>query len=409
MARIKLQDYANIIRPQDMDEIILLAEKVRRKSVKMVNSTAIGGGVAEILHRLVPLFEELGIQAKWQVIKGTGEFFTVTKAFHNALHGAKVEVSPHMFEVYEEINEMNARELDFEEDIIEIHDPQPAALIKVRGRSKGKWLWRCHIDTSHPDPQVWNYLKNYIIKYDASIFSSPSFAKELPLPQYLVNPAIDPLAEKNRELSRGEIDSVLKKFKIPKDKPIITQVSRFDYLKDPLGVIDAYRLVKKQVDCRLILAGGTASDDPESTEVLNKIKEHARNDPDIHILILPPFSDFEVNALQRASAVVLQKSLREGFGLTVTEALWKGKPVVASAVGGIPNQIVHNFTGVLVHSVEGAAYQIRYLLTHPEAAEKLGRYGKEYVREKFLLTRMLRNYLLLFIALDHPGKSIIEF
>ncbi len=408
MPKIKLADYAKIIRPQNFEEICLLAEKLKGKTIKMVNSTAVGGGVAEMLHRVVPLFNELGLNVKWDVIKGSGAFFKVTKNFHNALHGRPAEINEDMFKIYVEENNQNARELSFDEEIVVIHDPQPAALIEMKDKSSAKWIWRCHIDTSHPDPRVWDFLKNYINKYDASIFSAPSFAKELPIPQYMIYPAIDPFAEKNRELSQQEINSVLEKFKIPNDKPIITQISRFDRLKDPLGVFETYSLVKSHVDCRFIYAGGAASDDPEGARVLSELQEKSSGDKDFHILLLPPFSDFEVNAIQRASTIILQKSLKEGFGLTVTEALWKAKPVVASAVGGIPLQVIHNFTGILVHSIEGAAYQIRYLLNNPKAAQKLGEYGREHVREKFLLTRNLRNYLLLFIILEHPRESIIQ-
>jgi len=405
--KIKLAHYAKTIRQQNADEIMLLADKIRGLKVKMVNSTSMGGGVAEMLHRVIPLLNELGIEAKWEVMKGTGPFFGVTKDFHNALHGADVKFTPQNFETYREINAENAAEMSFEEDIVVIHDPQPAALIEKKGTSPAKWVWRCHIDTSRPNQQVWDFLTQYVNRYDASVFSAPSFAKELPIPQFMIYPAIDPLAEKNRTLTQMEIEGVLKKYKIVNDKPIITQVSRFDYLKDPLGVYETYRLVKKNVDCRFVYAGGTASDDPEGTKVLNELQEKVGSDKDFHILVLPPFSDFEVNALQRASAIVLQKSLREGFGLTVTEALWKSRPVIASAVGGIPYQVIHNSTGILVHSIEGTAYQIRYLLNNPQVAARLGKRGKEHVREKFLLTRNLRNYLLLFIALSHPGENII--
>lgn len=407
-SKVTLADYATIIRPQNMEEIMLLADKLRGKTVKMVNSTAEGGGVAEMLHRVVPLFNELGLKVKWEVMKGSGEFYNTTKAFHNALHGKKTEITQKMFDIYNEINEENIREMSFDEDIMLIHDPQPAALIKMKDKCDARWVWRCHIDTSHPNMQVWDFLKKYISQYDASIFSVPGFAKELPIPQYMIYPAIDPFAEKNRELTHYEINSVMKRFKIPMDKPIITQVSRFDYLKDPIGVFETYKLVKKHVDCRFVYAGGTASDDPEGNEVLSLLREKSKDEKDFHILLLPPFSDFEINALQRASSIILQKSLREGFGLTVTEAIWKGKPVIASAVGGIPLQIINNFTGILIHSIEGAAYQIRYLLNNPKVMQKLGEYGREHVREKFLLTRNLRNYLLLFLSLYHPGKSVIE-
>lgn len=409
MAKVKFEDYGKIIRPQNLEEIMILAEKLQGRTVKMVNSTAVGGGVAEMLNRIVPLFNEIGLKVKWEIIKGGGDFFNVTKAFHNALHGKSVSLQSSMFDIFRDTNEINAKEMSFDEEFIVIHDPQPAGLIEVKKDLSNKWVWRCHIDTSRPDPRVWDFLKNYIVKYDASIFSAPSFAKELPISQYLIYPAIDPLAEKNRELSQQEINSVLEKYEISSDRPIVTQISRFDYLKDPIGVFETYRLVRKHVDCQFIYAGGTASDDPEGAKVLNELQDRASGEKDFHILLLPPSANFEVNAIQRASTIILQKSLREGFGLTVTEALWKAKPVIASAVGGIPLQVIHNFTGLLVHSIEGAAYQIRYLLNNPKIAQKLGKYGREHVREKFLVTRILRNYLLLFICLSHPGESIIHY
>lgn len=404
---VNINEYAKVTRRQNIDELMLLAERLQGKTVKMINSTAVGGGVAEMLHRTVPLYNQLGLKVKWEVIKGGGDFFNITKAFHNALHGTKVEINKEMFESFQETNAQNAKELVFDEDYIVVHDPQPLPLIVKKKEGNAKWIWRCHIDTSNPDVMLLEYLKQFIVQYDASIYSSPSFARDLPIAQYLIYPAIDPFAEKNRELTPQEIAGVLAKYKIPTDKPIITQISRFDRLKDPIGVFEAYKLVKKHVDCRFIYAGGTASDDPESNQVLAELQERVGNDRDFHLLLLPPLADFEVNAIQRASTIILQKSLREGFGLTVTEALWKGKPVVASAVGGIPLQVIHNLTGLLAHSIEGVAYQIRYLLNNPAVAEQLGRYGREHVREKFLITRKLRNYLLLFIALRHQGESII--
>jgi trehalose synthase len=325
---------------------------------------------------------------KWEIIEGNKEFFDATKAFHNALHGKDEKITKEMCQVHDEVNDMNAAKMTFDEDIVVIHDPQPAGLIKMKAKSKAKWVWRCHIDTANPHQGVWNHLEKYISKYDASIFSTPSFAKELPIPQYMIYPAIDPLADKNKVLTQAEIDATLRKYNIPTDKPIITQVSRFDYLKDPIGIFETYKLVKKHHDCRFIYAGGAASDDPEGQAVLDELKERAVGHDDFHILLLPPHSNLEINALQRASTIVMQKSLKEGFGLTVTEALWKKKPVIAGAVGGIPLQVIHNFTGILVHSVEGAAHQVRYLLNNPQVCEKMGE--------------------LLFLALDHPGKSIIE-
>lgn len=409
MAKNSIKEYAKFIRPQNFDELMMLAGKVAGKSLRMVNSTAVGGGVAEMLTRIVPLYNELGIRTKWDVIKGNNPFFGVTKTFHNALHGIESEVSEAMFKVYEEATAANLADLSFDEDVVIVHDPQPAGLIAARDKSQAKWVWRCHIDTSHPQPDVWDFLKKYVEKYDAAIFSTPWFARELPEPKYFIYPAIDPLAEKNRELTEGEIEAVTRRFQLDRSRPLLVQISRFDRLKDPLGVIETYKLVKKHADCQLVLAGGGAADDPEGVEVFNRAREAAGSDPDIHLLLLPPAADLEINALQRAATVVIQKSLREGFGLTVTEALWKGKPVVASAVGGIPLQVIHNFTGLLVHSVEGAAYQVRYMINNPGAARQMGEWGREHVREKFLITRKLRNYLVLLIALDHPGQDIIKF
>jgi trehalose synthase len=279
-----------------------------------------------------------------------------------------------------------------------IHDPQPAPFIEARPQNNGSsWFWRCHIDLSHPDPAVWNFLAPWVNRYDGSIFSSPSFARQLPIPQYLFYPSIDPLAEKNKDLDPEFIHRVVTGFNIDPDRPIITQISRFDRLKDPIGVIRAYRLVKRYFDCQLVLAGGGATDDPEGNQVLAEAQAEANNDPDIHLLLLPAAAPLEVNALQRASTIVIQKSLREGFGLTVAEALWKKKPVVASAVGGIPLQVIHKHTGLLAHSVEGAAYQMRFLLSHPEIGKRLGEQGYEHVRENFLITGNVRRYLTMFL------------
>ena len=405
---VKLSDYEKIAGRDALTEIYLIAEKLRGKTMAMVNSTSMGGGVAEMLAKVVPMFNEVGIKTTWKVIKGNDKFFAVTKTFHNALHGLQADITKDMLETFKEVTDANAAEMSFGEDVVVIHDPQPAGLIKNRNKEKSKWVWRCHIDVSRPDMRVWDFLSEYINQYDASIFSSPSFAKTLPIPQYLIHPAIDPLADKNKDISDSTIDRTFRKYNIPRDKPIITQISRFDRLKDPVGVIESYKMAKRHVNCQLVLAGGGATDDPEAEDVLKSVKQHASDDPDIHILELPPFSDLEINALQRGSNIIVQKSLREGFGLTVTEGLWKGKPVIGSDVGGIPLQIRHNLTGALVHSIEGCAYQIRYLLSNPEFAERLGQIGKELVREKFLITRIIKNYLLLMHALDNPDHNVIE-
>lgn len=395
----RLEDYATIVGGGEIHELREMARRLDGRSVKMVNSTAVGGGVAEILNRLIPLFGDLDVNVRWDVMKGGEEFYHVTKAFHNAIHGGEYEDRPEWFDVFLRVTEENRRWIEFPEDFVVIHDPQPAALVPERQGRRGRWIWRCHIDSSRPNPAVWNFLRPFVERYDAALFSAPSFTQGLSIPQYLFYPSIDPLSEKNRELEPEYVAGVLERFGIDAKRPILTQVSRFDRLKDPLGVIQAYRLVRKYFDCQLVLAGGSASDDPEGQAVLAEVLQAASSDPDMHILDLPPWSHTEINALQRASTIVIQKSLREGFGLTVSEALLKKKPVVASAVGGIPVQVIHKVTGMLTHSVEGTAYQIRYLLSNPALAATLGQNGYEHVKENFLLTHNLKRYLILFLSL----------
>jgi trehalose synthase len=364
--------------------------------------------VAELLSRMVPLFQELGVDARWNIIEGTPEFYQVTKKFHNLLHGRQDQICEAEFNLFSEVTRHNLEHMKIEGDTLFIHDPQPAGLIKRKNDLGKKWIWRCHIDLSHPNLEVWNFLQPLVTQYDAAVFSSSSFSRGLSIPQYLIPPSIDPLSDKNRDLPQETIDAVLAKYGISTDKPIITQVSRFDYLKDPVGVIEAFEIVRRSMECQLVFAGGTASDDPESEKVLAEVRERAGSNPDIHVLLIPAGSDIEINAFQRASSVVVQKSLREGFALTVSEALWKGKPVVASAVGGIPLQVRHRFTGLLSHGIEGTAYAIRQLLTNPEYAKWLGENGREHIRQNFLITRQIRDELLLFLALDHP-EDVVRF
>lgn len=384
----------------------MLAAKLSGRVIQNINSTFSGGGVAEILSRMVPLLGQLGVDARWNVIKGDEPFFQVTKKIHNALHGRKEKITPEDFTIFQETTRKNIAGLELNGDIIFIHDPQPAGLVARKKELGKKWIWRCHIDISNPNQEVWQFLEPLVNQYDAAVFSAPAFSRQLPIRQFLISPSIDPLSDKNKELDRQTIESVLAKYNIPRDKPIITQVSRFDYLKDPVGVIQAFQMVRRSIDCRLVFAGGTATDDPESDKVLAEVKETAGDDPNIHILLIPPGSNIEINALQRASTIIVQKSLREGFGLTVSEALWKAKPVVASAVGGIPLQVKNKFTGLLSHDIEGTAYDLRQLLTNPDYARWLGENGREHVRHNFLITRHLRDYLLLFLALEHHGDII---
>ncbi len=404
-----INQYSGISPKGDLQLIQSLCKKLKGRSFLHVNSTREGGGVAEILNRMIPLLQDLGIDARWEVIEGDARFFDFTKKTHNALQGNTEKFTKKMWDYYYEVNKRNKKNLDLKADAVLIHDPQPAPLIDYRPRSgKSIWMWRCHIDISNPMPSCWANLKKYVVKYDTAIFSVTKFAKSLPIDEYIVTPSIDPLSDKNRDLTDDEINEVAERFNIPRDKPIILQVSRFDKFKDPIGVINAYKIVKKYNDCRLILVGSTATDDPEGEAILNEVKDYAEGDDDIIILLLPPDNHTEINAIQRMSDIILQKSIREGFGLTVSEAMWKEKPVIGGAVGGIPLQIVHGLTGFVVYSVEGAAFRIRQYLNNPEMAQEMGRTGKEFVKNNFLLTRQIRDYLALWYCNINKGKKVIE-
>ena len=402
----KIDKYIPIVGQETIEGLFLLAEKLKGKSIVNVNSTAVGGGVAEILTRMIPLLNQLNVNAKWDVIKGNDRFFKITKDFHNALHGVPVTITKDDFDFFISVNRDNMKDFDFSRDIFFIHDPQPIVLIEKKQEIGKHWAWRCHIDFTEPQDVIINFLSSYINQYDAAVFSAPAFSRKFNIPQFLISPSIDPLADKNKELPEEIIRKIVEGFGIDTSRKIITQISRFDYLKDPLGVIEAYKEVKKYVDCQLVLAGGGATDDPEGMEVLAKVKAAAEKDKDIFVLFLPPSSDIEINALQRASNVVLQKSLKEGFGLTVAEALWKGKPVIAGAVGGIPLQIKHQYSGILSYSVEGTAFYLKQLLTEPDYAKSLGVNGRSHIKDNFLITRHLRDYLMLFISLIDKREVI---
>ncbi len=381
------------------------------KKVVHVNSTKMGGGVAEILHRFVPLMETLGMDVSWEVITGTEAFFKTTKTIHNALQGSSVGLTADMIEAFEETNRMNAERLCdvlSEADFVIIHDPQPAPLLKMCPDRKGKWIWRCHIDVSRPNRSVWRYLKKWVEPYDASIFSLPDFAKPLPHLQYLIPPSIDPLSEKNVELPPDEVHRTLHSFGIDTERPVALQVSRYDRFKDPVGVVRAYRICKRWQDIQLVMAGGEASDDPEGSAVLQEVRAAAADDPDIHILTLPGDAHRTINALQRGADVILQKSTREGFGLTVTEALWKKKPVLGGDTGGIRLQILDRFNGFRVRTPQGAAMKMHYLLEHLDEAHRMGENAQAYVRENFLITQQLRSNLALIMALMQGDNERLE-
>lgn len=407
-----LERYAKIVGGDVIDQLHQLATSLKDINVVHVNSTRTGGGVAEILTKLVPLKRELGIDAKWEVIEGNGDFFATTKNFHNALQGERVEIPTSLLDSYERTTEENAaalRPVIENADIVFIHDPQPLPLLDHTPGRKGKWIWRCHIDVSNPHRPVWKYLRPFIERYDASVFSLSAFAQPLLHTQYLIAPSIDPLSEKNIDLPSGEVSSVLGEFDIDPSRPVMLQVSRFDRFKDPVGVIRAFRLTKKFVpDLQLVLAGGEATDDPESAAVLNEVRTAADGDGDIHILLLPPDAHRKINALQRAADIVLQKSTKEGFGLTVTEAMWKGKPVIGGDTGGIRIQVVNHHTGFLVKAPEGAALRARYLLFHRDKLREMGEKARQFVKDNFLLTRHLREYLTVMVSLLHGRGERIE-
>jgi trehalose synthase len=401
-----IDDYIPIVGRSTVEELRLLARQLEGKSIQNINSTAVGGGVAEILTRMVPLLQQLGVNARWDVIKGNEKFFAITKKFHNGLHGVPAEVSDDEYSEFLDVNRANAEVIDFG-DIVFIHDPQPVALVEKKKSLHRRWLWRCHIDFSRPDPKIWKFLERYVSEYDAAVFSAPAFARQLTIPQVLISPSIDPLSDKNKDIDEKIVDEVFSRFAVDRSRPVVTQISRFDYLKDPLGVIKAYKLAKKHVDMQLVLAGGGATDDPEGPMVMQQVREEAEKDKDIFVIFLPPASDIEINALQRGSTVVLQKSLKEGFGLTVSEAMWKGKPVIASAVGGIPLQIAHKYSGLLTHSIQGTAHAIKQLVSEPEYAHTLGARGREHIRNNFLITRHIKDYLLLFSSLLHNMADVV--
>jgi trehalose synthase len=395
-----LSRYEPILGAGTLRALEALARRLRGHRIVMVNTTKTGGGVAEILHRVVVILNELGVPTTWEVMEGDERFFGVTKRMHNALHGHVEPLTDEDREIYHERTRIEAGRLALDGDLIFIHDPQPAALIQHRRQPGQRWVWRCHIDLSRRDAAYWEFLHPFVNLYDASVFSHIAFVPPLAIPAYLVPPSIDPFATKNRDLSEHEIEGVLERLSLTAGPGWITQVSRFDRIKDPVGVIEAYRLVRnRRPQARLLLAGGGADDDPEGAEVLAEVRGRAASVPGVTVLELPPGSDLEINALQRASTVVLQKSLREGFALTVSEALWKRRAVVASAVGGIPLQIIHEQTGLLVHSIEGTALQSIRLLDNPELRRSLGEEGRQHVRDNFLHTREVRDYLAVFASL----------
>jgi trehalose synthase len=398
-----LGEYTGIAGDDIIAEIHELAQPLRGARVAHVSATSYGGGVAEMLHTLVPLMRDVGLQAQWYTITGTEAFFNVTKSMHNALQGSELTLTDEMKDIYLRINQLNAASFANGFDFVIVHDPQPAPLGGLVSQ-RGKWIWRCHIDLTDAQADMWQFIRPIIEVYDAAIFTVPAFVKpDLSLRHVaIIPPAIDPLTPKNAFLPADQAATIVFEAGVDPMRPLLLQVSRFDPWKDPLGVIDVYRAVRGEIPgLQLVLLGAMAHDDPEGKTILANATTHADHDPDIYLLINTRGS-IEVNAFQRQAAVVLQKSFREGFGLTVTEALWKERPVVASNVGGIPLQIEDGVTGYLVTSTEQCADRVRRVFREPDEARELGRNGREVVRRDFLSTANLRNYLRLFTELSGP-------
>jgi trehalose synthase len=398
MIPTRLEAYRDVAPRGTLELLVRLAERLRGRRFVHVNASRYGGGSPELLNRLVPMLQELGIESAWEVIVGDPEFYAAVRALEGAAAGREQEITPGMLRAYEETAAANAPKLPLDADLVMIHDLAPLPLVRHR-RDRGRWVWRCHSDLSQALRRVWHLLRRDVARYDATVFSLPKFAQRVPVPALIVHPSVDPLSEKNRELTRVEVQQGLDGLGIPRDKPLLLQIAPYVRSADHLGAIQAHRLAKKYVDCRLVLAGGGAADNPEGTAVLAELRHAADGDADIHLLVLPPDAAREINVLQRAAAIVLHKPLHEDFGLTVAEAMWKGKPVIGSFAGGIPVQVIFEVTGYVVNSVEGAAFRIRQLLDSPDLMTRFGGAAREYVRRNFLITRHLGDYLALLASL----------
>ncbi|MEA3508538.1 MAG: glycosyltransferase [Synergistota bacterium] len=397
----RLEHYEQYIGAEAVERMLFKAEKLSDRRIVHINSTYYGGGVAELLGSMTLLSNTSGVRMGWRVIQGSPDFFGVTKKMHNALQGGEINLSWKKFRIYEHVVYENVLRNHIDHDIVVIHDPQPLPMVRHYPK-KGPWIWVCHVDLSNPNPGLWRYIKRYAERYDAAVFSIPEYRREISTPQVFIMPAIDPFSIKNRDFSEEEINERLERYGIPNDKPLVVQISRFDKWKDPGGVIEAFKIARRQVDCNLVLLGNIATDDPEGLEVYNELK----NRQDENIMMLTVEDTALVNALQRKASVVLQKSIREGFGLTVTEAMWKGTPVIGGNVGGIRHQITDGENGYLVDSVEEAAERIVTLLKDPDLRRAMGEKGRESVRKRFLMSRYLEDYFDLFNSFEARFKLI---
>lgn len=393
---LSLDRFGDILGDEAIENIYAEASSLSEETLVHINSTYQGGGVAEILNSLIILMNDVGIKTDWRVLHGNPDFFSVTKKFHNALQGEKINLTDLKKKIYYITNANNAIFTHLNHDFVIVHDPQPLPIITCY-KKRQSWVWRCHIDISDPMKALWNYLKMFILKYDAMIVSMDKFReRDLPdhiMPQYIIRPSINPLNIKNANISESTISKYMEKMGITQDKPIISQVSRFDKWKDPEGMVRIFRLIKKKVDCKLVLMGSMATDDPEGQDIFENVEKTVGDDKDIHLVMNAP--DIAVNALQRASSVVIQRSLKEGFAITVSEALWKGTPVVASSVGGIPSQVIDGKDGYLLEpmDLDGFADKIIHIINNPDVAKKMGQYGRNHVKNNFLITRHLLDYI----------------
>ena len=397
MTAARIDDYRQVAPPGAVDIIMNLAERVRGRRFLHLSGGRFGGGAAEELQTLVPLLNDVGVDTAWEITGGDPVFYATSAALHAAMEGGERVFDDETIGHWMEMNRINAKKLRLDADVVMVHDVQPASIIDSRPHG-GKWLWHCHFDCAAPQRRAWSLFRPLIDQYDAAVFALPRFGRRLGIPQFVVQPSIDPLSEKNRELPPREVTRILQALLVPQDRPLLVQIGRFTRGGDPLGVVNAYRLVKKHHPVRLVVAG-TAGEDRESFDILAELRRAAENDPDIFVRELPPDAHLQINALQRAATIVLQKSVHEGFGLGAAEAMWKGKPIVGGFAGGLPHQIVYDVTGYTVHSVEGAAFRVRHLLNNPEIAARMGAAGRELVRRQFLVTRHLMDYLALLIHL----------
>jgi trehalose synthase len=394
---IAIDDYRRVAPPGGIDMLLRLAERVRGRRLLHVSGGRFGGGSAEILHTLVPMMVDLGVDAAWEVTGGDPGFYATAAALRAALDGAERVLTDEALDHYVEMNRVNAKKIALDADLVLVHDVLPATLVEHRG-ALSRWVWCCHFDCSRAQRRGWTFLRPYVNQFDAAVFSLPKFGRRLGIPKYVIAPSIDPLSEKNRDMTAREVAGILRGLGVTQDRPILLQVAPFTAAEDPLGVVNAYRLVRKHYHVRLVLAG-TGDADRESRETLAELREAASHDPDITVLELPPDAHVQINALQRAATIVLQKSVHEGFALGAAEAMWKGKPVVGGFAGGLTQQIIYDVTGYTVHSVEGAAFRLRHLLNNPELIARMGAAGREHVRRSFLVTRHLTDYMALLIHL----------